>query len=120
MRVLGLIAEGALVGEASVDLVHEVVFVRARQLQDRRQAVALGREITEACILHDVERRDLLGALELFGAHPRLDFRDAVYAATAINRGIERIISTDRDFDDVSQLQRIDPADKGALAELIA
>ena len=50
--------------------------------------------------------------------NPRLDARDAVFAAVALNRGIDVILATDRAFDEVDGLKRIDPADERALATL--
>jgi predicted nucleic acid-binding protein len=44
--------------------------------------------------------------------------RDAIFAAQALNRGIDAILSTDKDFDGVPGLQRIDPADTDAVAAL--
>ena len=48
-------------------------------------------------------------ALELLARHPRLSARDAVHAATMEARGIRRILSTDRDFDALEVVERIDP-----------
>jgi len=39
----------------------------------------------------------------------RLSARDALHAATALNRGVPTIVSPDEAFDDVPQLERIDP-----------
>jgi predicted nucleic acid-binding protein len=56
--------------------------------------------------------------IDLFKTHPRPDARDAVFAAVALNRGIDAILATDRAFDGVDGLERIDPADDQALASL--
>jgi predicted nucleic acid-binding protein len=50
---------------------------------------------------------------------PGLDVADAVSAATALNRGIGAILSADRDFDAVPELERIDPADARAVEALL-
>ena len=57
-------------------------------------------------------------ALNLWNTHERLDVRDAIFAAQALNRGIDAILSPDRGFDEVSGLERIDPADADAVATL--
>jgi len=44
--------------------------------------------------------------------------RDAIFAAQALNHGIDAILSTDRDFDDVPGLERVDPADAAVVAKL--
>jgi predicted nucleic acid-binding protein len=111
---------GELAGEASTDLIQEFVHQRARRTGDRREAVRRGRLIPELCRLHDVERRDVPVALALFSEHVRLTARDAFFAAVALNRGIDRILSPDRAFDSVPALQRVDPLDSGAVAALAA
>jgi predicted nucleic acid-binding protein len=47
--------------------------------------------------------------MQLFKTAARLNARDALHAATALNRGIPTIISPDPAFDDVTGLQRLDP-----------
>lgn len=68
---------------------------------------------------HPVEPDDVQRGLGLFERHPDLDARDAVFAALAINRGIDAILATDRAFDEVEGLERIDPADERAIASLV-
>ena len=57
-------------------------------------------------------------ALDLWSGYERLDVRDAIFAAQALNRDIDAILSPDRDFDDIPGLERIDPADAEAVAGL--
>ncbi len=52
--------------------------------------------------------------------HPDLDARDAAFAALALNRGIDAILSTDKVFDEIEGLERVDPNDDRALATLLA
>lgn len=44
--------------------------------------------------------------------------RDAIFAAQALNRGIDAILSPDQDFDGIVGLERIDPTDANAVAML--
>ena len=111
-------AAGALHGEASVDLVQEFLHQRMRQGGDRELAVAAARRIPSLCQLHDVQAGDLKLALWLFETHERVTARDATFAAVALNRGINAILSADRDFDEVPGLKRIDPRDQVAVASL--
>ncbi len=50
-------------------------------------------------------------ALELLLHYAHLSPRDALHVATMEDRGLHRILSTDSDFDNVKEVQRIDPAD---------
>ena len=107
--IVGLAASGVLLGDASVELVQEFVHVRTRRLRDRRESTEAGREIGRLCRLHPLELEDLRLGLELFEESTRLELRDALHAATALNRGIGLIVSTDRAFDGVAGLERVDP-----------
>jgi predicted nucleic acid-binding protein len=110
--------DGDLRGEASADLVQEVLHQRARRTGDRRRAAREAGAAAELCDLHDVRPEDVVRALELFASTERLDARDAVFAAVALNRGIPAILSPDRAFDDVAGLVRVDPADGEAVDRL--
>ncbi|MGH3940314.1 MAG: PIN domain-containing protein [Pseudonocardiaceae bacterium] len=59
--------------------------------------------------MHDLTAADLTLGLRLFRISDRLNARDVLHAATAINRGIPTIVSPDQAFDDVPQLERLDP-----------
>lgn len=116
-QLVELAGTGALIGDASVELLQELVHVRARRTGDRPAAVRLTRKVALVCRLHAVEPEDLRLALGLFESAAALGARDAVHAATALNRGIDAIVSPDRAFDGVPGLERIDPLD--AVAALM-
>lgn len=118
--IMGKGVEGLLAGEASIELIHEFAHVRARRGVDRRTAMADARDIAGTSRLHAVDRSDIDRALELWREHGRLDMRDAIFAAQALNRGIDAILSPDQGFDGIEGLQRIDPADDEAVASLVA
>lgn len=50
-------------------------------------------------------------ARDIMAGHPHLESRDAIHAAVVMVHGLEGIISTDRDFDSVSEITRFDPRD---------
>lgn len=56
----------------------------------------------------------LRAALDFVERYPCLGVRDAVHAATAIHIGIPHLISTDRVFDTVAEVVRVDPATPGS------
>lgn len=95
--------------EASVQAVQELLHQRTRRTGDRASAAQAAEEAASFCVLHDLTVDDLLTGLRLYTATPRLDARDALHAATALNRGIDTIISSDTAFDDVVGLRRLDP-----------
>jgi predicted nucleic acid-binding protein len=109
---------GTLRGSASVALVQEYVHLGSRRTGGRALALAEAAEIAGLLELHPFQTSYVPTLLALLDAHPRLDAQDAVHAATAINCGFGAIVSTDRAFDDVGGLERIDPLDAGRIAEL--
>ncbi len=56
-----------------------------------------------------VSERHTARALELLLKYRRLSVRDAIHIATMEAKGLRRLVSTDRDFDGVSEIRRIDP-----------
>ena len=97
--------------EASVQAVQEFLHQRARRTGDRQGAADLAEAMSRLCPLHDLTPHDLRVGLQLFRQHDRLTGRDALHAATALNRDIPAIISPDPDFDGIDGLTRIDPLD---------
>lgn len=114
------LGDGEFIGEASVLVVNEVVHVRNRRLGDRRQAVSNGQNAARLLTLHAIDERDVVAALELFLTHERLDMSDAIQAAVARRQGLHVVLSTDRGFDGIPGLRRVDPADAEAVAAVLA
>ncbi|HEY7830248.1 MAG TPA: type II toxin-antitoxin system VapC family toxin [Solirubrobacteraceae bacterium] len=116
--ILREVQGGRVAAEASIELIHEFAYVHLRRAKDRADVVSAARTIARILSLHTVEPRDMERALDLWSEHKQLDVRDSIFAAQALNRGIEAILSPDRDFDGIPGLQRIDPADVEAVATL--
>ena len=112
-------AIGELQGEASADLLQEFTHQRVRRTGDRAVAAKAARDIAKLVWWHPLEPDDVQRGIDLFERHAQLDARDAVFAALAINRGIDAILATDRAYDEVDGLERIDPADEHAVSTLI-
>lgn len=112
-------ALGDLQGEASADLLQELVHQRVRRTGDRSGAAEAARNVAKLAWWHPVEPNDVQRGIELFEAHDGLGPRNAIFAALALNRGIEAILTTDRAFDGIDGLERIDPTDGQVIATLI-
>lgn len=112
-------AIGDLQGEASADLLQELMHQRERRTGDRLGAAKAARSVAALAWWHPVEPNDVQRGIDLFETHNELNARDAVLAALAINRGIDAILATDRAFDGIDGLERVDPADDPAVATLI-
>jgi predicted nucleic acid-binding protein len=116
--VVELAQTGLLLGEASPDLLQEFLHQRARRTGDRSGAAALTRDVALLCRFGELTEADALRALDLFERYERLTARDAVFAAFALNRGIDTILSVDADLDGIEGLTRVDPADRDAIEAL--
>ncbi len=100
--------------EASVELVQEYAHLLLRRGVNRPAALTEIGEVRSQCRLHPFDLEVLDGCTALLGRYPTLGVRDAVHAATALRAGITTILSVDRVFDTVSEIQRYDPATPGA------
>lgn len=55
------------------------------------------------------QKRTYLRALDLYTAHPRLDFEDALIVAHMERQHIATVLSYDRDFDRIATITRQEP-----------
>ncbi len=55
------------------------------------------------------QKRVYLEALDLYASAPYLDFEDALAVAHMEHRGVNEIVSYDRDFDRIAGIQRVVP-----------
>lgn len=108
--VLRAARDGHIQPEASVEVVQEFAHLLLRRAVDRAQALEEAAEVRGQVRLHAFDADVLQRALSLLGRYPDLGARDAVHAATALEAGVGRIVSVDRVFDSLSELDRIDPA----------
>lgn len=116
--VVAALARREIQAETSVEILQEVVHVRRRR-NGARDAAARAREILAWDLpVHELGVDDLERALKLIESDGSLPVRDAVHAAVALNREIDAVLSTDRDFDRIDGLARVDPADAGAVEAL--
>jgi predicted nucleic acid-binding protein len=111
-------SNGRLSGEMASTLIQEFAHQRLRQLRDRAAAVVWARKVAALCRVHPIRESDAMRALELYERHPRLDAMDAIFAAVALVRGIDAILTPDRGFDRIPGLERVDPLDSEAVAAL--
>lgn len=107
-KVLAQVGEGTLAAVTTVEVIQELVHVRARR-RDRADAVALGRAY--ATLLSPLLRpdaSDLEAGLALLAHHDDLSPFDAVLAATAQRAGAA-LVSADRAFAGVDGLVHLHP-----------
>jgi len=110
-RVLRKVAEGSLDATVNSEVLQEILYVLSRRGR-REDGVALARNVAALFPeLLSVTREDMDMAFELALRHPLLPVRDAVHAGTMLRGGLKRVISVDEDFDQIPEIERVDPAD---------
>jgi len=116
-EILRAVVARRLSGETSVYTIQEVA--RQRQRRGDDDPTARAREAASMCeVLHAVDRRIVVGALDTVDRHAGLQVSDAIHAATALANGITTVISADSDFDAIAGIERVDPLDGARLAVL--
>lgn len=113
--VLRAALDGLIELEASVEVVQEYAHLRLRRGSDRETALDEADEVRSLCQLHPFGLDVLRQALRLLRRYRDLGVRDAVQAATAMHAGLPAILSTDRVFDRIEEVVRVDPAAEGVL-----
>lgn len=107
-QILVAAASGDAELHASVEAVQEFLFFRRLRRGDRVTAVAEARAVRDLLVLHPFDAGVVDAMVDLV-AESEIGGRDAVHAATAQLAGFGSIVSTDRAFDAVPGLARLDP-----------
>jgi uncharacterized protein len=114
--VLQAVGQGKLDGITSSEVLQEILHVRSRRVNaaDAASAVRAAAELVAEVL--PVTSHDVLDACTLLEVHASLGARDALHAAVMMNSQLHVLVSVDRDFDVISDLKRIEPAQALALS----
>ena len=107
------VVEERLTVATDVEILQEILY-RFGALQRWDDGVRLAQGVLDVVpTVYPVEASDARAAIELFGRYGPLGVqaRDVIHAAVMRHRGLTRIISTDRHFDFIEGLTRLDPLD---------
>lgn len=115
--VLQEVEASRLLVVTNVEVLQELLH-RYRSLERSDLATEVFRSTRTLCErILPVDEHDLATAHGLLEQHPGIHVRDAIHAATCLRFGLDGILSTDRHFDDLSEIDRIDPADLAGRSE---
>jgi uncharacterized protein len=118
-EVVAAVTHGRLEATTTVEVIQEFVHVRARR-RERSDAVERAFDyVTLLAPLLRPDERDLLDGLALFERQETLGAFDSVLAATALNAGVETLVSADSSFARVPRLAHVVP-DRDGVASLLA
>lgn len=106
--IIDSVARGKLMAFTSAEVFQEILY-RYFALDKRFEGLELCEQGIQICDVLPVGSGDIKKALSLCRAYPSLNSRDALHAAIVINQRISTIISADKDFDQLTEIQRVDP-----------
>ncbi len=93
---------------ATSSLTFDEIVWAIMKIKDRDKAILVGKDFI--CLpnlkILDVKERHLLNSLELLEKYPNLKPRDAIHISVSISSGIFTIISGDKDFENISEINR--------------
>ncbi len=115
-QLMSWAAEGRLAAATSLLVIEEVWHLEHRGRPALPSGTAkLAAELFP--VLLSVTPSHLHAALAI--ESPKLGTADRLHAAVAVDAGCDVIITTDRAFDGLAELSRIDPLDSDAIAALV-
>lgn len=108
-KVLEKIKSQEILGVTNTEVLQEILY-RYFSIERRTLGEIAYQSMTELCMdIFPVSVADTDKALEILKKVHAITPRDAVHAATMMNRGVKEIISTDSHFDLIPEIKRIDP-----------
>ena len=112
-RLLASVADGQIEATTTVEVIQELVHVRARR-RGRVDAIAIGNDYAELLSpLLTVTSDDLREGLALFAEIDELGAFDAVLAAASANAGARALVSADTAFAVVPRITHVVPDEHG-------
>jgi predicted nucleic acid-binding protein len=114
-QIVAEIVEGAP-GRTSVAVLEEVWHIELSEVDVRPGTTAQLFQVLSPVL--PVTPGDLSTAFEIDA--DRAGANDRVHVATCVSNGIETIVSADHDFDEFTEVRRVDPLDADAVAALLA
>lgn len=118
--LIGWIDDGSLDACISVESLREFIHIQKRRGLPDGILVERSSEIVEMCSILPLELEDFKFALSMLKRGQNLDIADCILAATALNHGIEHVVTPDQDFDRIDEVMRIDPLDLDGIDRLTA
>ena len=113
-RILDGISAGSISAATSAEVVQEIIhrFIAVRRGQDGADLATKTMDLFAPVlpITHALIRR----VPGLARRYPALDARDLIHVATCIHEGITDIVTSDKAFESVDEVNRIDPLGYGA------
>ena len=108
-EILAKIAGGELDAVTDTEVFQEILYryFHIRQMELGRQIFTDFKLVVDSIL--SVLPKDIFLVEALARQYPETKPRDLLHAAVMRNNGIDKILSVDRDFDEIDRIERIDP-----------
>lgn len=94
----------------STETIQEIIFY-SQKFKDVDAGIYIAKEILKIVPrILPVDLKVVHKYITLVGEYPKMDSRDSLHVAVCLSNGITSIISVDKGFDGVKEINRIDPA----------
>jgi hypothetical protein len=111
LEILAAVEEGALAAVTDTEVIQEIVY-RFRFGQRTAEAVGLALDFLDLVqTVLPITRETTIRFLDLQQRYPLLPPRDTIHLAAMVETGMQLIVTADRHFDQVREVQRVDPLD---------
>ena len=108
-HILEKIACNQIKAVINTEVLQEILY-RYGAIKDHKR----GFMVFDACIqiiplILPVMKQDVLKAREILERYPSVQARDAIHAGVMLNRGIKIIYSYDKHYDQIKEIERVEP-----------
>lgn len=108
-RIINAIAKEELQAIIDTEVIQEILY-RYSHIKQKEKGIKIAKDILLLVPeVLSIKKNDIKLAIEIFDKYPYIKSRDALHTAVMVNNGIKTILSTDKDFDNIDEIKRIDP-----------
>ncbi len=108
-KIINAIAKEELQSIIDTEVVQEILY-RYSHIKQKEKGIKVANNILLLVPeILPITKNDIKLAVEIFDKYHDIKSRDAIHMAVMINNGLKIILSTDKDFDKIKEIQRIAP-----------
>lgn len=108
-RLLEKVAVNQIEAVSNTEVLQEILYRYWAIKEKERGSYILERIVRIVPLILPVNKKDVIRAKGLLEKYPQIEPRDAIHAATMLERDIKSICSYDRHFDQIREIKRIEP-----------
>jgi len=105
------VGEGRVDAVTSSEVLQEILHVRSRRVDMKDAISAVRAAAAMVAEVLPVTMEDVLSACKVLEKHPQMAARDALHVAVMKAARIHTLISVDKDFDALKEIDRVHPKD---------